>query len=89
MSPNRTQINRARINKKNARRSTGPKSVAGKQKSSLNALRHGLTGQIVVMPTEDLDAYQSHLKSFVDEYLPQGGDRVPFSPKPSPTPLGA
>jgi hypothetical protein len=65
--PNRIEINRA-----NAQRSTGPKTEAGKQRSSLNALRHGLTGQIVVMPTEDLQAYQLHLESFTDEYHPQG-----------------
>jgi len=66
-TPHRTEINRA-----NAQHSTGPKTEAGKKQSSLNALRHGLTGQIVVMPTEDLNAYQSHLKSFDDEYHPQG-----------------
>ncbi len=66
-TPNRTEINR-----ENAQHSTGPKTEAGKQRSSLNALRHGLTGQIVVMPTEDLEAYQSHLKSFTDEYNPAG-----------------
>jgi hypothetical protein len=66
-SPSRTKINRA-----NSQHSTGPKTEAGKQRSSLNALRHGLTGQIVVMPTEDLAAYQSHLKSFEEEYVPQG-----------------
>ena len=66
------EINRAQINIANAQHSTGPKTDAGKKKSSLNALRHGLTGQIVVMPTEDLQAYQSHLKSFTDEYDPQG-----------------
>jgi hypothetical protein len=38
----------------------------------LNALRHGLTGQLVVMPTEDLQAYQRHLTSFTDEYRPKG-----------------
>jgi hypothetical protein len=70
-TPNHIAI-RARINKANAQRSTGPNTAAGKLKSSLNALRHGLTGQIVVMPTEDLDAYQSHLKSFADEYHPVG-----------------
>ena len=63
----RTEINRA-----NAQHSTGPKTAAGKQRSSLNALRHGLTGQLIVMPTEDLDQYQRHLKSFTDEYDPQG-----------------
>jgi hypothetical protein len=64
--------NRAEINRENAQHSTGPKTAEGKKQSSLNALRHGLTGQIVVMPTEDLQAYQLHLKSFTDEYHPQG-----------------
>jgi hypothetical protein len=63
---------RAEINLANAQHSTGPKTHAGKKKSSLNALRHGLTSQIVVMPTEDLQIYHRHLKSFTDEYHPQG-----------------
>jgi hypothetical protein len=63
----RTEINRA-----NSQHSTGPKTAEGKQRSSLNALRHGLTGQLVVMPTEDLQAYQRHLTSFTDEYHPKG-----------------
>jgi hypothetical protein len=66
-TPNRTEINQA-----NAQHSTGPKTEAGKQRSSLNALRHGLTGQLVVMPNEDLEAYQHHLKSFIEEYHPKG-----------------
>jgi hypothetical protein len=66
-SPSRFEINKA-----NAQHSSGPKTAAGKQRSSLNALRHGLTGQIVVMPTEDLQAYQTHLESFTDEYHPAG-----------------
>jgi hypothetical protein len=66
-TPDRAEINRA-----NAQHSTGPKTEAGKKQSSLNALRHGLTGQIVVMPSEDLHAYQLHLKSFTDEYHPKG-----------------
>src|SRR5580658_81937 len=63
----RTQVNQA-----NSQHSTGPKTETGKQRSSLNALRHGLTSQIVVMPFEDLQAYQAHLKSFTDEFHPQG-----------------
>ena len=66
-NPDRIEVNRL-----NAQHSTGPKTEAGKQRSSLNALRHGLTGQIVVMPTEDLQAYQSHLDSFTGEYDPKG-----------------
>jgi hypothetical protein len=63
---------RAAINRANAEKSTGPRTEAGKQRSKLNALRHGLTGQTVVLPTEDLSAYQRHSKSFLDEYQPQG-----------------
>jgi hypothetical protein len=59
-------------NRANSQHSTGPKTEAGKWRSSLNALRHGLTGQVVVMPTEDMAAYRSHLKSFTDEYNPKG-----------------
>ena len=66
-TPNRSEINRA-----NSKHSTGPKTPEGKKQSSLNALRHGLTGQIIVMPNEDLAAYQSHLKSFTAEYTPKG-----------------
>jgi hypothetical protein len=69
MIPNPT---RAEINRANSQQSTGPKTAEGKNRSSLNSLRHGLTGQRVVMPDEDLDAYQHHLKSFTDEYQPEG-----------------
>jgi len=59
-------------NKSNARKSTGPRTAAGKHRSSLNALRHGLTGHIVVLPTEDQAAYQRHLQRFVDQFQPKG-----------------
>jgi hypothetical protein len=65
-------IDRAQINRNNAYHSTGPRTPEGKQRSCLNALRHGLTGQTVVMPAEDLEAYQHHIQNFVDEYHPQG-----------------
>ncbi len=61
----------AEINRANSEHSTGPVTEAGKQRSSQNALRHGLTAQTVVLPTEDLEAYQAHLKSFTAEYHPK------------------
>src|SRR5258708_30381595 len=63
--------NRAETNRENAKKSTGPRTEAGKQRCSLNALRHGLTGQTVVLPTDDLSAYQRHCKEFLDQYLPK------------------
>jgi hypothetical protein len=64
--------NRAAANKANAQHSTGPRTEAGKQRSRLNALRHGLTGQTVVLPTEDHSAYQRHAQSFLDDCRPKG-----------------
>jgi hypothetical protein len=52
-------------NRRNAQQSTGPRSDAGKKISSLNALRHGLSSRVVVLPSEDLDA----CKKFSTEYL--------------------
>ena len=65
-SPARIVANRA-----NAQHSTGPRSTEGKQRAALNALRHGLTGHTIVLPSEDLAAYQRHVQSFVDEYRPK------------------
>jgi len=52
-------------NRRNAQQSTGPRTEEGKRTSSLNALRHGLTSRVVVLPTEDLAAYNR----FSDEFL--------------------
>jgi hypothetical protein len=67
-----TSSEHADINRANAAHSTGPRTEEGKKKSSLNALRHGLTGQIVVMPADDLQAYRRHLETFTNEYHPAG-----------------
>ena len=63
---------RAAVNRANAQKSTGPRTEAGKQRSKLNALRHGLTGQTVVLPTEDHSAYERHARSFLEECRPKG-----------------
>ena len=61
---------RTRANRANAKLSTGPRTEPGKQRSSLNALRHGLTAQTAVLPNEDAEAYQLHIQQFLDEYKP-------------------
>jgi hypothetical protein len=61
---------RTRANRANAMLSTGPRTESGKQRSSLNALSHGLTARTAVLPTEDPAAYQLHIQQFLDEYAP-------------------
>jgi hypothetical protein len=61
---------RASTNRANSLHSTGPRTPSGKQRSSRNALTHGLTARTAVLPTEDPDAYQRHIQQFLDEYAP-------------------
>jgi hypothetical protein len=65
-----TPVDRAAINRANSRHSTGPRTDSGKQRSSLNALRHGLTAASAVLPSEDQAAYDTYRRSFFDEYQP-------------------
>ncbi len=61
---------RRATNRANSQHSTGPRTAAGKQRSSLNALRHGLTAASPVLPSEDRAAYNDHRRGFFDEYQP-------------------
>jgi hypothetical protein len=61
---------RARANRSNALLSTGPRTDPGKQRSSMNALRHGLTAASAVLPSEDQAAYDAHCRGFFGEYQP-------------------
>jgi hypothetical protein len=56
-------------NRQNAQLSTGPKTEIGKAKSSLNAVKTGLTGRTVLLPSDDA-AYEAHLARFFKEYAP-------------------
>ena len=71
-NPEPTPDPRAEINRANSQHSTGPRTPAGKQRSSLNALRHGLTGHVIVLPSEDHAAYQHHTRRLFDDLQPKG-----------------
>ncbi len=51
---------------------TGPRTPEGKQRTRLNALRHGLTGHTVVIPSDDLPAYKKFCAEFFTHYSPAG-----------------
>ena len=63
---------RLAANRANAQLSTGPTTSAGKAVSSLNAVKTGLTGRTVLLPTEDAAAYEMHIESFRREFQPVG-----------------
>ncbi|HEX7361598.1 MAG TPA: hypothetical protein VF283_14000 [Bryobacteraceae bacterium] len=67
ISPARLAANRA-----NAQLSTGPRSAAGKAVSCLNAVKTGLTGRTVLLPTDDAAAYEHHVREFMKELNPVG-----------------
>jgi hypothetical protein len=50
---------------------TGPRTLEGKQRSAMNATRHGLTGRTVVMPYEDTEAYYAFCNELMESLLPE------------------
>jgi hypothetical protein len=65
-SPRRIQAARA-----NGAKSHGPKTAEGKQIASLNAVKHGLTADVVVLQNESQDQYQADLHDYLDHFRPQ------------------
>jgi hypothetical protein len=67
-----TPTERTEINRANAHHSTGPKTKEGKQRSSMNALKHGLTSNSATIPSDNLDDYERHVQSYFDTLQPNG-----------------
>jgi hypothetical protein len=59
-------------NRANALHSTGPKTPEGKAAVRHNAMRHGLLARDVVLPEEDLDAFEDLLNQVRAELSPVG-----------------
>jgi hypothetical protein len=52
-------------------KSTGPRTPEGRAKSSHNATRHGLTGRVVVLPSEDMNVYNAFCKELMADLAPE------------------
>jgi hypothetical protein len=58
-------------NRRNAQKSTGPKTPEGKAAVSMNALRHGLRARTVVLPGEDPTEFHQLCNDLEVEWTPQ------------------
>jgi len=61
---------RVDANRKNALLSTGPTSEEGKNRSRANSLKHGLTGEGIVLPVEDVEEIDRLFDTLAAEMKP-------------------
>ena len=66
-----TSLKQIEANRRNAEDSTGPRSKAGKRRSSRNAIRHGLTAETVIEPLEDAEDYSAFEEAIAASFDPE------------------
>ena len=63
-----TSYRQIEANRRNALKSTGPKTEAGKLASRRNAVRHGLTAETVIGTLEDAEDYKTFEAAIIADY---------------------
>jgi hypothetical protein len=63
-----TSFRQIYANRRNARKSTGPITQDGKQRSRCNAVRHGLTAETVIGALEDAEDYGAFEAAVIADY---------------------
>ena len=60
-------------NRRNATKSCGPKTEAGKKIARMNALKHGMTAEIAILPEEDAAVFEARRTDWFEVYQPRNG----------------
>src|SRR6516225_2046561 len=63
-----TSYRQIEANRRNALKSTGPRTEVGKQVSRCNAFRHGLTAETVIGALEDAEDYKAFEAAITADY---------------------
>ncbi len=63
-----TSLKQFEANRRNALKSTGPRTEDGKLRASRNAVRHGLTAETVIEPMEDPEDYTAFEQAVAADY---------------------
>jgi hypothetical protein len=63
-----TSFRQFEANRRNALKSTGPRSLDGKRVARRNALRHGLTAETVIDGLEDIEDYRGFEAAIISDY---------------------
>jgi hypothetical protein len=71
MTTTMTATDRAEINRRNAQKSTGPRTPEGKDRSRFNAVKHGMTAKTLVLPGEDVEALQVRIDAWTADLQPR------------------
>ncbi|HZW31568.1 MAG TPA: hypothetical protein VFF52_12725, partial [Isosphaeraceae bacterium] len=71
MTATTTAAERAEISRRNGRKSCGPRTPEGKDRSKFNALKHGLDARTPVLPGEDPEAYRRRIEAWTADFRPR------------------
>jgi hypothetical protein len=65
-------MSRSESSRINGSKSNGPKTPEGRQRSSLNALKHGLCSTSALLSNECGDLFEAHREGYIAHFAPAG-----------------